>query len=163
MPIEELILSHRDYYGTYHHHKENMAYTAATLYLTAATAVIIKGPEVWSWTSACLVAVLLLSSCAIGFVFVVWQLYQRALAADIVMACTSIATILLTPPAGGAAPNVALGRYRGLPFPQILIDELNMVAQNRTLLGGPRPAAILTLLIMLTWSVVAFLRICGAA
>jgi hypothetical protein len=163
MPLEELILSHLDYYGTYHHHKESMAFTAATLYISAATAVFIKGPEVWSWGSACLVAVLLGSSCAIGFMIVGWQLYQRALAADIVMACTAVATTLLTPPAAGAGPNVLLSRYRGLPFPQILIDELNTVAQNRNLLGGSRPAAIFTLIAMLTWSVAAFLRILGVA
>jgi hypothetical protein len=162
MSLEEVILQHRNYYGTYHHHKESMAYTAATLYLAAATALMIGKPEVWSSVSACLVVVLLISSCAISFMFVGWQLYQRAIAADIVMACTSITTLLLTP-TDRAAPNASPGRYRGLLFPQILVDELITLEQNRTLLGGSRQAAILTLIAMLLWSVGALLRIRGAA
>jgi len=156
--LEELILAHRDYYGGYHHHKEQMAYTAATLYLGAATTVVIQGSKVWSWDSVCLVALLLVGSATVGFAFVGWQLYQRAIAANIVMACTTLATRLLAH-SGESAPNISATAYRGLTFPQLLVDELKSIDQNRTLLGGPRMSAALTLLAMFLWSVAAFIAI----
>lgn len=95
--VEEQIRSQRDYYGRYHHHKERMAYLATTLYLAAATAIVIKGPDVWGWGHPLLISLLLFLSAAIGFCFVGWQLRRREEAADIVSACTNVATRLLAP------------------------------------------------------------------
>ena len=57
MNREELLFAHRDYYGQYHHHKEQMAYAATVLYLGAAawlmftTDVMDPGPQKWYRTT----------------------------------------------------------------------------------------------------------------
>jgi hypothetical protein len=162
LALEEMILSYRDYYGSYHHHKENMAYTATTLYLAGATTLVVNGAAVWNWADEWLVISLLLVSGILGFAFVCWQLYQRAIAADVVMACTSITTTLLTSGKSNKS-NLLPKSWHGISVPKILFDELESIAQNRKLLGESRTSAVLTLLALSVWSVAAYLTIACVA
>lgn len=162
LALEEMILSYRDYYGSYHHHKENMAYTAATLYLAGATTLVVKGAAIWDWGQEWFVIALLLISGVLGFAFVCWQLYQRAIAADVVMACTSVITMLLASDKSRKS-DLLPKSWHGIPVPKILFDELKSMAQNRKLLSGSRLAAIFTLLALIVWSVAVYLTIACVA
>src|SRR5690348_14078458 len=83
------LASLRDYWGVYHNHKEQMAFAGTTVYLAAATAMVMhptwpKGPPHW------LMLKLMIASIVIAFAFVAWQLRNRETAAGIVSACNHI-------------------------------------------------------------------------
>lgn len=90
MENNQLITGIRDYYGSLHHHKEQMAYAATVLYLAAASFVISQADEVLNWLApSWLMVVLVGISGVVGIAFIVWQLRQRKNVADIVRDCTN--------------------------------------------------------------------------
>ena len=151
MGPDEIIVAHRDYYGSYHHHKEVMAYGAATLYISAATAVILKGGEVLgSGNPRCVISTLLILSFIVGHAFVIWQLAKREVAANIVRAATTVLSRLGVP--NSPAPDMAPTRWHDLELPRVLVDELNGATGPGAVLGGARTASVLTVVAMLGWS-----------
>jgi hypothetical protein len=84
-----LITAFLNGYETYHNHKEVMAYTASTLYLSAATAVLVAAPPV-PRSFALLLATVILA--LLGFLYVEWQLRQRQAAAGRAEACSTVAS-----------------------------------------------------------------------
>lgn len=158
LTLEDLILAHRDYYGTYHHHKENMAYTVTGLYLGAAAVLLSQAGQVWKLAPAWVIVVLALSSSAAGFAFVIWQLRQREVAADIVMACTSLLSRMVSVQQQDITPD----KYKKLALPKVLVDELNSINNNREFFGGPRVSESITYLVMLVWTLGAFISLCRA-
>lgn len=168
--LGDLIRSHRDYYGQYHHHKEQMAYAATTLYLGAASYVFIQGHKVWCWGSAWLVVVMLFCSFLLSFIFVCWQLRNRACAADIVMACTRISTDLLeragkSASRGSGSKDGSCKNTTELKLPKRLEEELDAINKDRCwwskLWGGAGASlsATVTLSAMLLWALFVFLAI----
>jgi len=161
MSLDDLVLSYRDYYGTYHHHKEQMGFTAAALYLASATAVVGQAPALWEWkVPHLLLEILLAVSCLAGFAFVVWQLRLREKAADIVLACTTVATTLLS---SESPLDSTPASYKGLTFPKVLVDELDSVGRRRGLLEGPRVSEFITYVVMLVWTICALVSTCCTA
>ena len=130
MNLDHLIASYRDYYGTYHHHKEQMAYGATVLYLGATTAVAFQGSAIWQYrTPDWLTTLLLVGSAVVTFLFVWWQMRQREFAADLVAACTalyarSVASTL-------SSPDLSAKKYRSHEFPTVLVKELEDIADDR--------------------------------
>lgn len=94
----ELILSYRNYYGTYHNQKEQMAYTAVALYLGAAGWLAFMDAESWNKTRTWQHYMLFAASALAAFLYIRWQLRNRQIAADIVAACTSLAARWLVKP-----------------------------------------------------------------
>ena len=164
--LEDLILSYRDYYGTYHHHKERMAYGATALYLAAAAVVASQATEVLKWTvpKDALITLLIFSAVA-GFAFVWWQLRNRAIANDIVFACTTVATALVSVQNGTALPDVTPTDYwrHSISFPKVLVDALCSRTNNRKPLDSPRVSEAITYAVMLAWSIAALISLCRAA
>ncbi len=161
MTLDTLIISYRDYYGSYHHHKENMAYVATTLYLAAATWVIFKGAGLWDKVDPVwLLYVLLITGIATGFAFVWWQLDKRDFAADLVEACTIVIAERL---AGGLnPPELDPANYKGLCFPQVLVKELERIKKNLKwyeFYKGSRVSKCVTLFIMGIWTLGALVSI----
>lgn len=126
--LRELVLSYRDYYGAYHHHKEQMAYTAAVLYLAASAVVVRQTSKIWQLPRLMLVALLVFSAAG-GFAFVIWQLRNREFAAKMVLACTTILAKLLIEPAQLAAA-ISLTDYNGITLPRIVVDELDQIGRK---------------------------------
>lgn len=154
MDPDEIIASHRDYYGAYHHHKERMAYGVATLYIGAATAVILKGRDVLGGGDPrCVVSMVLALSFLVGHAFVIWQLANREQAANIVRAATAVLSRLARP--NGPAPDMTTTPWQGLELPRVLVEELNSPARPGSFLGGARTASVLTVVAMLGWSLLA--------
>lgn len=156
--LDKLLLSYRDYYGTYHNHKEQMAYGGTILYLGAASAVIFKGSAIWGCDVPTPVLIgLFLGAFLAALSFVAWQLRKRELAADIVLACTTLLRTRV------GEPDTALptepDQYKGLDFPRALADRLRHINAERKLLGGPRVSEAVTYFALVLWSVLAVISI----
>lgn len=87
----QLIMSYRDFYGTYHNHKETMAWSAMGLYLAAAigmTGLCITYS--FKWVVALLVSLLVIFIYGLSVIFINEQLKCKSNAADMVDATSSI-------------------------------------------------------------------------
>ena len=155
MEPDDILANHRNYYGSYHSHKETMVYGAATLYVGAATVVILKGRELLDGgRPRCVIVVLLVLSFLLGLTFVVWQLMMREEAARIVRAATTALT-RLRGPEQAAPPDMTPTPWRDFELPRVLVDQLNRETVGSAFLGGARTATVLTVLAMLAWSALA--------
>lgn len=165
MELGEWLLSQRDYSGAYHHHKEQMAYAATTLYLAVATAVIVQGPKQlgldhldrWYWW------LLVAGTPIVAFLFVIWQLWNRRCAADVVAACVTAASNQLARDPNEPLPNrtpTPYGKRKGqFDLPQFLIEEINTAAERRGRFGGAVRSEIITYVAMGFWTLAALARL----
>ena len=162
MEIKEMLFSFRDHYGSYHNHKEQMAYGATVLYLAGATAVILKGdailsPTVPRWTAFAAFG----AGFSFAVSFVAWQFHKREIASDIVTACTTLLIRLV------AEPNAPLSRepdsYKGIDLPKALVDDLCRQHANRKFFLSPRVSEWLTYVAMVIWSVLALVSMLSSA
>ncbi len=101
--------SHRDYYGTYHHHKEQRAFAAAALYLGAAAALATQDKPLWAvinsqWRWVAYVA--LAVSTVLGAFFVYWQFRMRRGAAAVVTLCSEILADAIAPKGQAVEPKL---------------------------------------------------------
>jgi hypothetical protein len=159
MDLDEIMAAHRDYYGSYHHHKEAMAYGAATLYIGAATAVVLKGGELLgTGDSRCVISMLLFFSFVVGHAFVIWQLVNREVAANIVRAATTLLSRLPCPKT--PEPDTTATLWHGVELPRVLVEELSSSSRKGGFLGGARTASVLTVVAMLGWSLLALWSLC---
>ncbi len=162
MEIDELIRSLKDYYGSYHNHKEQMAYGATVLYLTGATFVTLNGDTIKDSikdSSVPWFAVIGLFFLALSFtsLFVWWQLSKRRLAADIVEACITLLTQLAANPTAKLETQAA--SYEGLDFPKALVDTLGSNRAKRKFFQSPIVSEGLTYFAIALWSICAWLSI----
>lgn len=158
MSLDELVATYRDYYGTYHHHKEQMAYAATVLYLAGATTVAFTGPQIWQYpVPAWLISGVLLATAVVAFFFVWWQFRQREFAADMVAACTTLAAWSVASTL--ANPDLSTKSYKCHDFPAVLVQRLEDTARKRGRTGGPRRSEGITYLIMGAWSFSALVAV----
>ena len=158
MGPDEIIASHRDYYGSYHHHKETMAYGAATLYIGAATAVILEGRKMFETSnSQYVLPTLLFLSLIVGHAFVIWQLVNREIAANIVRAATTVLSRLAVQ--GNPALDMTPTSWGSVLLPRVLVDELSNSSNSGGFIGGARTATVLTVVATLGWSLLAILAL----
>ena len=160
--LAEYLRSTRDHYASYHHHKEQMAYGAATLYVGALTAAALTPSRVWepaiskTWFLVASHAV-----AAVAFVFVGWQLRKREFAADLVRGCGALLAEDLAGQTKGAELQPAThGEHQ---FPAALVSRLNAIARERGLFQGPRLSELITYVVMGLWTAIAVLRVWHAA
>jgi len=160
--VDELVLSYRKDFGSYHNHKEQMAYGAAVLYIASTAWVIGHAEEIWKWHLPPVAAISLLGiSVAAAFAFVRWQLRNRERAADIVSACTIVAAQLVSD--ASMSERVTSVEYEGNVFPEPLADELDRIVRSRKPLAGARISEFITYVIMAAWSLGAVVSLCRAA
>jgi len=153
MTWDEIIQAHREHYASYHDHKEQMAYLVAIVYVSATTAAILQGPDLLkSGTPRCVLISMCSAAFLFGHAFVIWQLSNREFAANIVRACTAVLTRFHA--SGGATPDMSPTTYRGLELPRVLVDELGKPTTGSHL-GGARTAGVITVLVMIMWSILA--------
>jgi hypothetical protein len=162
MSLDELVSSYRDYYGSYHHHKEQMAYAVSVLYLGAATAVFFTGPRIWNYPASNLLTTLvLIASFISAFAFVWWQMRQREFAAEMVAACTKLAAQSVSSTL--ANPDLSETEYRRHLFPAVLVEELKATRNERRsirrFISGPRLSECITYLAIVLWSLAALASI----
>jgi len=96
--LRELLHNYRNYYGTYHHHKEMMAWLATTFYISGSIYFFFKLENFINnkcYNSVVFIIVFIIIS-VITFAFLWWQFSQRAFASRIVSACTTILTCRLS-------------------------------------------------------------------
>ena len=148
------LTSYRDIFGAYHNHKEQMAYLATTLYLSAATWAAFEGPSSLGSGSARIAMALLLSfSPLAASTFVIWQLWKRRLAADIVEACNSLLATKLDDQLTEARP------YGGVQLPSRLVEAIIAKNDERPSWHGPRPSEAITVTVILVWTAFALIRV----
>ena len=87
--IREYIAITRQHFSTYHNHKEQMAYIATGLYLTAASALFFRKPlnVTDKLTYQCIIIIFAFLFSIAAFEFVRWQIALRRIANDIIAAC----------------------------------------------------------------------------
>ena len=156
MGQDELLINHRDFYGQYHQHKEQMAYAASALYLAGVAALLYADPNSLSNLKALKVLFSVLIFIA-AFVFVGWQLLQRQLAADVVEACERLLARGTGEGSGSALADPRV--YKGLHMPHFLVDELVVVAESRKMLGGARVSTLVTYITMFFAAVLIVARV----
>ncbi len=158
MTLDQLVTAYRTFYGSYHNHKEQMAYGATVLYVSAATAVTLTGPSIWKYpTPNWLTSILLIATAVIAFLFVGWQLRKREFAADMVAACTTLAAWSVSFPL--ANPDVSTVREDLLDFPAVLKDQLVQARKARGWAGGPRQSEYVTHGVMAVWTIAALISV----
>jgi branched-subunit amino acid ABC-type transport system permease component len=161
MPLDQLLLALRDHYATYHHHKEQMAYAAATLYLAAATGIAIKGPNLWQpCPSEIFRFKFVLVTTIVAYLFVAWQLRKREYAADMVQACGDL--LVLGTAMRLVSPDLTPASHGEHLVPAVLKEKLQEIARGRPFLGGPRFSEALTYLVMFIWMIGALVRVMAA-
>jgi len=153
MSPAEIIENLRGYYASYHDHKENMAYAATTVYIGAATAVILNSRELLSHAHPrCIFATLLVLAFVFGHAFIIWQLANREVAASILHSATAVLLTLAVP--GAPTPDMTPSVWCQQPLPKVLVEHLQ-TPTARGFLGGPRTATLLTIGATFLWSLLA--------
>jgi hypothetical protein len=153
------VASYHDYYGQYHHHKEQMAYSATVLYLAGAAWLVFAKPDVLDlcpqkWYRIAFVTIVAIAA----FAFVVWQLRQRRFAANVVEASTRILTRL----GSGEAITLFDARdYKGLLLPHFFVDELVTVAEARSGIRGAGVSELITYATMVLAAILVALQLIG--
>jgi hypothetical protein len=128
-----------------------MAYAAATIYISAATAVILNPHGLFANAYRCLVFVMLVATFFVVHTFIFWQLLNRELAANIVRAANVVLARLASQ---GATPDMSPAIWRAQALPTELVSELRNPSSG-LFLGGPRTATVLTLAATIFWSTLA--------
>ena len=151
---EEFVHRHREFYGQYHQHKEQLAYAATALYLGGSAALVYIDSADRAHTTLKVVFAATLFVAAVAFV--AWQLCQRQLAADVVEACERLlARGIPSTSVASLDPRV----YRGLHMPHFLMDEMvAFVESHRWFKGAPLSASI-TFFAMLASCIIVLLRL----
>ncbi len=159
MDREQLLISHRDFYGQYHHRKEQLAYAATVLYLAGAAALMFAETSLAAGSAKELKIIFAVVVSVAAFAFVVWQLRQRQLAADVVEACERPLARFAS---GETPPALTDPRtYKGLHLPHFLVDELLVVAESRKPFRGTRMSELITYVTMLAVTVLVVIRVIG--
>jgi len=159
---EEKLSSLRDHWASYHHHKEQMAFSVATLYLAAATAVVFKAADFWPprvphW----LIVKLLIATAILAFAFVGWQLRNRETAAGIVRACEDLLRDGANEANREDAPEPPF--WRGVPLPVLVTRKIEELSRRGEFLAGPKSAAFITYAAMGAWTLAAIVALTLAA
>ena len=150
--VQSSIESFRDYFGAYHHHKEQMAYAAASLYLAGSTAVVFNAHDIMAVADRRpLVLVLLAATSGLAFLFVYWQLEKREIAAGIVEACNHLISAHQDMPANDPVAQT----WRGVPLPKALTNKLTELDKDDGFLAEPKKARNITLGAMAIWTLAA--------
>ena len=92
-----------------------------------------------------------------SFLFVCWQLRQREIAADIVIACTELISQQIESP--DFKPDTQAEKYKELHFPKSLVDQINKVSNSRRCLEGPRKSEAITYIAIIVWAILATISI----
>jgi hypothetical protein len=141
-------------YDTYHNQKERNVYVAAALHVSGMT-VLLVNPPAWPPSLPGMAFPLLAIGGAglLALVFVTWQLAHRRMAADMSLACTSLATAWLTRPPEVAALTPAPSHGGSMPL--ALVEEYERFhARPQPVL---RPVLVIHLAIV-AWTVAAMAR-----
>ena len=151
-----LIISYRDYYGTYHHHKEQMAFSGTGLFLAGVTALIFRDPSTntlpWEVPTLLIVAGLAI------FFFIAWQFELRRYAANMVDSCTNLAAIWLNNLPSLESDDLSPKFYNNNCFPKALVCEFERIKDSRNFFASAVFSEVLTYLIML---ILTFIALCS--
>lgn len=146
------------HWATYHHHKEQMAFAAIGLYLTAATtSLLIRLPDEFTANSSCLSWLLLVGlalTAGAGAYYIGWQLTMRAIAAHMVAACASLSMEWQAQHVDSAClfPSEK-HKYSEQLLPKPLADKLK--ANPLTFGKGPLMPVIPIWIVLVIWTVIA--------
>ena len=146
----ESLRSIRDHYAEYHHHKEVMGYGAAVLYLTAAAALILASDHDHAVEQRAPFLVVASITAVFGFVFVVWQLRNRRIAAAVVEACNRLMAGSFND-AIVSAWDMEPRTWNGQSLPHVLVDEVLAVIESGRGFRSPLTAEVLIYLVMGAW------------
>jgi len=147
--IEKIILSYRDYYGTYHNHKETMAWSATALYLVSIISITsFVSKNSFELNISVLLILLILSIFMISILFISEQLKAKSIAADMVAAISVL--IFKSRNTEYRFSNVDLNFENNSLFPNFLKDE--MKKQRYNVRSGREIKDSLLLFVKLKWN-----------
>jgi hypothetical protein len=127
------ILSFRDHWASYHHHKEQSALAGLGLYMAGAVA-LATAANIVRWEES--TSIIIVAVCAIVIIlFVLWQLANQRFASELVTGCDKlIYEWMKTPPSQADAFELISYQVRIWPwpipikkiYPKLLVDQLKM-------------------------------------
>ena len=161
--IEQVLTSWRDFYGSYHHHKEGMAYAATMVYATGTAWVTFKTPFRSGAEGQTLLMLMMFVAAAALWLFIIWQLRNRRLAAEIVAACNSLLARRLDKADASVSWKPATFDLLHCELPETLIDEVKRVRKQTAWNAGPRVSNTITYWSLGLLTAIAFLRVIGTA
>ena len=150
-----------DYWQTYHHHKEQMAYAASALFLTGSAALtfldisrVIRGSFL-AWIA---LLGIVKTTAILGGLFIFWQLRNREIAAHMLKACGLLLARWLTRAPGGdeLAVDTSLAER---PLTIALRQAYDEVRNTYNWFESPTFATVVTLIIVALWGIAAISRI----
>lgn len=160
LSAKDYIQAQIQFWETYHHHKEQMAFAATGLLLTGAAALAFIDPPaiVDSQFSNWVIFLVLVAMTATGGVFFVdWELSLREFAASMLRASHRLSVEWLT--SLPSEDDLKLEHNpHGRPLTKALLRTYNEVKGTYVWHQNPRFIRILTDLIVVSWSAVAILR-----
>ena len=164
MNVYDLLMSFRNNLGSYHHHKEQIAYRIVLIYLLGATALVIQGESFWKKISnsfeLVIIAIVIGLSALGAFKYVRWQLKNRQFASDMITACTNMAALwIIDSPDPGELKAVKIESDRWVHpesvWPKAVGDEYIRIRDLGGLQGTPRYSEYLTYGLMGLWTLAA--------
>lgn len=133
----DLLKSFRDYYGSYHDHKETMAWVATVAFVSICSLLLLTSGIVTglykNWYNLITVSIILTLLSGLFVCFIFWQFRRREFANNTVIASTNIITKILDN--DRLKLNLKKGEYRGTLWPKALIDEFRHVEGRRCIIG----------------------------
>jgi hypothetical protein len=152
----DLVLTYLQIYEGYHIQKENMTWLATTIYLGATVLVMVSDAFWKNWSSPVLCAwlALLLITAVSAFLFVWWQFDKRFKAVAFLDACAD--TIVRWLHDKDRQPDL---EPKVLPAFGIMVPREVANSFRNDQRGGLHLPLILTLLVMLLWTIAAAISI----
>jgi hypothetical protein len=159
----EFVRNVRNGRSAYHHHKEQMAFGAAALYITGTTALLFTEDKFWNELLATqqglfFAAIFITSICWICFVY--WQFANRLKAATMVAACDTLLSKWVRPntrPPSDA--EYGLEDYEGDSWPKFLVDELNRQRNRIDFVRNIGQSNAWVYVVMFIWFLLLFARV----
>ena len=134
----DLSKSFRDYYGTYHHHKEVMAWVTTVLFLGICSSMMLNTGIIETLNINLLnflfVSVFFTFIFSFFFYLLYWQFRKREFANNIVLACTNLISRIFENER--IKLDLKKGNLYGAFWPKALINEYRNIKERNKIIGS---------------------------
>ena len=134
----DLLKSFRDYYGTYHHHKEVMAWAAILLFIGICSTLLFRTGIIENLhkdlSNFLFISVFFNVVFSFFFSLLNWQFKKREFANNIVIACMNLISRIFENER--IKLDMKKSNFYGIYWPKVLIDEVQSVKKGHRVIGS---------------------------